>query len=98
MSVYRKHPAPFAIPIAKPVKRVRRLLCWISGHRWTVLATSNKHGYLAHLHPLAGQLADCARCGERWDDLPSGWEAAYWRGAPRIAGLPIPGPGRTVRV
>ena len=25
-------------------------------------------------HPLAGQLADCAYCGERWDDLPAGWE------------------------
>ena len=85
-TLYRTHPAPFTIPIAPPVRRVRRLLCWLAGHRWHVRATSDKHVVLCDLHPLAGQLADCTRCGERWDDLPAGWEQqlvrSLWPRAP----------------
>ena len=76
-TLYRTHPAPFTIPIAPPVRRARRLLCWLVGHRWQVRATSDRTGYLGHLHRLAGKLADCARCGERWDDLPAGWEQMH---------------------
>lgn len=72
-TTYRSGPAPL-IPVAPPVRRGRRLLCWMIGHRWTVYATSPRAGYMAHLHPLAGCLADCTRCGTRWDDLPAGWE------------------------
>jgi hypothetical protein len=46
--------------------------CWPREHRWNVtrcVRAANWH--LAHLHPLAGCDADCARCGAEWRDFDS---------------------------
>lgn len=49
---------------------MRRLLCWLMGHRWTnERFVCHRSLILTHLHSLAGAYADCARCGERWDDV-----------------------------
>lgn len=51
-----------------------RLLCRLRGHDWTTLRVNRrKFVGLVHLHPLAGCDAQCARCGEIWDDAP--WAA-----------------------
>lgn len=59
------------IPAELPARRWARLLCPVIGHAWLVRATSDRAITMAGFHPLAGLLADCRRCGKRWDDLPS---------------------------
>lgn len=50
-----------------------RLFCWIIGHHWKTFGGNlSKAINLAHLHPRAGQLDLCTRCGLVWDDL-GGW-------------------------
>jgi len=44
--------------------------CVLLGHRWRVVALSDRHGRMRDLHPLAGALATCTRCHVWWDDLP----------------------------
>jgi len=47
-----------------------RPVCWLIGHRWKVLRTNlTKLAGLVHLSTMAGQDADCERCGERWRDF-----------------------------
>ena len=59
------------IPAELPARRWARLLCPVVGHAWLVRATSDRAITMAGFHPLAGCLADCRRCGKRWNDLPS---------------------------
>jgi hypothetical protein len=49
---------------------IHRVACWLGWHRYRVLARSDRHDRLKHLHPLAGCLARCEDCGWWWDDLP----------------------------
>jgi hypothetical protein len=49
---------------------VKRLLCWLRGHRWHVLGINRrKNANLIHLHTMAGCYARCERCGRVWDDV-----------------------------
>lgn len=69
---------------------MRRLVCWLRGHRWDILAVNvRKNVNLFHLHHLAGCKAMCRRCGADWDDLWSPWfgdEVVY----PSRRALPLP--------
>ncbi len=52
---------------------MKRLICFILGHKWRITHVyPPKHHALMHLHPMAGCKAECIRCGEVWDDLPTG--------------------------
>ena len=59
------------IPAELPSRRWASLLCPVVSHSWLVRATSDRAITMAGFHPLAGLLADCRRCGKRWNDLPS---------------------------
>lgn len=49
---------------------MRRLWCWVVGHRWSVTHTDIPRTLaLINLHPMAGCIADCGRCGAHWDDI-----------------------------
>jgi len=45
-------------------------ICALLGHRWRVIALSERHDRMHDVHPLAGALATCGRCRCWWDDLP----------------------------
>lgn len=48
----------------------------IFGHRWkTFGANRSKAVGLSHLHPQAGMLDLCTRCGKVWDDTLYGFGA-----------------------
>jgi len=49
---------------------MRHILCFVFRHKWRLIATSDRHDRLRHIHPMAGTLARCKRCGWFWDDLP----------------------------
>ena len=49
---------------------MKRLWCWVVGHRWRTLRTNwTKALWLAHCHSMAGDDADCGRCGAEWRDF-----------------------------
>jgi hypothetical protein len=49
---------------------VRRLLCWVFGHRWDdIRVACHRAWLLSNLHWLAGAVATCDRCGAVWDDV-----------------------------
>lgn len=49
---------------------MRRLFCILLGHRWRRLRTNvTKAIGLAHLSSMAGDDADCERCGAEWRDF-----------------------------
>jgi len=49
---------------------LKRLFCFVVGHRYRVIALSDRNDRMKDIHPLAGCLARCERCREWWDDLP----------------------------
>lgn len=49
---------------------MRKLVCWVRGHHWKVLAHSTRTVTLGHLHHMAGCLAICQRCEGLWNDVP----------------------------
>lgn len=49
---------------------MKRVLCWLLGHRWHVdSAWCHRATTMTHLHTLAGCLARCLRCGQLWNDM-----------------------------
>jgi len=46
------------------------VLCIVFGHRWRIICYSDRTDLMKDLHPMAGMLATCTRCDDRWDDLP----------------------------
>lgn len=56
-----------------PVNNWTLPLCWVGRHRWKNFGGNlSKAMALAHLHPQAGNLDLCTRCGKVWDDM-GGW-------------------------
>lgn len=48
---------------------LQRVACCLAGHRWRITANNmTRFAALGHLHSMAGQDADCERCGEQWRD------------------------------
>lgn len=52
------------------------ILCWFGRHRWKNFGgNTSKVVGLSHLHPQAGLIELCTRCGKVWDDLLYGFGA-----------------------
>jgi hypothetical protein len=55
---------------------MKHLLCKVIGHRWKNFGgNTSKVVGLAHLHPQAGLIELCTRCGHVWDDFKYGFGA-----------------------
>jgi len=47
---------------------MRRFICWVTGHRWKVLAEQPRwHLWMMHMNPGIGQIRECLRCGKVYD-------------------------------
>lgn len=80
---------------------MRRVLCWIFGHRWRVTAEQPRWAlYMAHLCCDVGRVRECQVCGEvldftnpdvgLWGPVLSPQDAMLWW--LRLSRKPQPGP------